>query len=74
LEYFIGIHLHNFEPFIILSIAKSTLSNHFRILRESGMIYSRKEGTQFLNTLRSADLEARFPGLLDAVLHNVEEP
>jgi DNA-binding transcriptional ArsR family regulator len=53
-------------------IAKSTMSNHFRILRESGIIYSRKEGTCQYNSLRREDLEACFPGLLDAVLKVAE--
>lgn len=51
-------------------LAKSTVSHHFKILRESGVIYSRKSGTQHLNSLRREDLNARFPGLLDAVLSN----
>lgn len=50
------------------AIAKSTMSHHFRVLRESGVIYCRKEGTQHLNSLRREDLDALFPGLLDAVL------
>ncbi|ARV59940.1 transcriptional regulator [Nostocales cyanobacterium HT-58-2] len=50
------------------AIAKSTMSNHFKILRESGVVLSRKEGTQHINMLRKEDLEALFPGLLDAVL------
>jgi DNA-binding transcriptional ArsR family regulator len=50
------------------NIAKSTMSHHFRILREAGVVYSRKEGTQHMNTLRHHDLEAKFPGLLEAVL------
>jgi DNA-binding transcriptional ArsR family regulator len=50
------------------AIAKSTMSHHFRVLRESGVVYSRKEGTQHLNSLRSEDLDALFPGLMAAVL------
>ncbi|MEA5517043.1 metalloregulator ArsR/SmtB family transcription factor [Nodularia sp. UHCC 0506] len=50
------------------AIAKSTMSNHFKILRESGVVLTRKEGTQHINRLRQEDLEALFPGLLDAVL------
>ena len=50
------------------SIPKSTMSHHFKVLRESGAIYSRKQGTQHLNSLRREDLDALFPGLLDAVL------
>ncbi|MGD1912306.1 MAG: ArsR/SmtB family transcription factor [Rivularia sp. (in: cyanobacteria)] len=54
------------------AIAKSTMSNHFKILRESGVVSTRKEGTQHINTLRSKDLEELFPGLLKAVLNSVK--
>jgi DNA-binding transcriptional ArsR family regulator len=50
------------------NIAKSTMSHHFRILREAGLIHSRKDGTQHINQLRRDDLELVFPGLLDVVL------
>lgn len=49
-------------------IAKSTLSHHFRVLRESGILYCRKEGTQHFNSLRREELDALFPGLLATVL------
>ncbi len=55
------------------AIAKSTMSHHFRVLRESGILYCRKEGTQHLNSLRREDLDALFPGLLDAVLQAVQQ-
>lgn len=51
-----------------IPIAKSTLSHHFRILRESGIIHCRKAGTQHFNSLRREDLDARFPALLDTIL------
>ena len=51
-------------------IAKSTLSHHFRILRESGVIYTRKEGTTHINSLRHQDLDSLFPGLLEVVLRS----
>jgi DNA-binding transcriptional ArsR family regulator len=54
-------------------VAKSTLSHHFKVLRESGLIYSRKEGTQHINSLRREDLEAKFPGLLDIVLASAQK-
>ena len=54
------------------SIAKSTMSHHFKVLRESGVIHSRKKGTQHVNSLRCQDLEHRFPGLLDAVLRSAQ--
>jgi DNA-binding transcriptional ArsR family regulator len=51
-----------------LDITKSTLTHHFRVLREAGVIEQRVEGTAKLNSLRRDDLDERFPGLLDAVL------
>jgi DNA-binding transcriptional ArsR family regulator len=54
------------------AIAKSTMSNHFKILRESGVVLTRKEGTHHINQLRKADLEALFPGLLEAVLQSAQ--
>jgi predicted transcriptional regulator len=55
-----------------LDLAKSTQSHHYRILREAGIIAQRKEGVCFISTLRRPALDARFPGLLDAVLGNLE--
>jgi DNA-binding transcriptional ArsR family regulator len=49
-------------------VSKSTCTHHFRVLREAGVISQRAEGTSRLNTLRREDLDARFPGLLDAIL------
>lgn len=51
-----------------LGVAKSTLSHHFKILREAGILFCRKQGTQHMNSLRRDDLEASFPGLLDTIL------
>ncbi len=51
-----------------LPVVKSTCTHHFRVLREAGVIRQRHEGTSRLNSLRRADLDRRFPGLLDAVL------
>jgi DNA-binding transcriptional ArsR family regulator len=51
-------------------VTKSTLTHHFRVLREAGVICQRQEGTARLSRLRAADLDERFPGLLDAVLRN----
>lgn len=49
-------------------VAKSTLSHHLRVLRDAGITRTRQEGTRCYVTLRRDDLQARFPGLLDAVL------
>ena len=51
-----------------LGLSKATLSHHFRVLCESGVIHTRPEGRKRLLSLRIEDLEARFPGLLSAVL------
>jgi DNA-binding transcriptional ArsR family regulator len=47
---------------------KSNLAYHFAKLRESGLMQTRIVGTARLMKLRREDLDARFPGLLDAVL------
>jgi DNA-binding transcriptional ArsR family regulator len=57
-------HCGTFE----LGLSKATLSHHFRVLRESGVVRTRPEGRKRLLSLRAEDLEDRFPGLLNAVL------
>lgn len=47
---------------------KSTMSHHFRVLRDSGLVTTRTEGTQAFNALRRGEFDARFPGLLTAIL------
>ena len=49
-------------------VSKSTLSHHFRVLREAGVTRTTPQGTRKVIALRREDLDARFPGLLDAVL------
>ena len=49
-------------------VPKSTLSNHFRILRSAGLIRTRPLGRDHLSILRRDEFEARFPGLLGTVL------
>ena len=49
-------------------LSKATLSHHFRVLRESGIVWTRPVGRTRLLSLRRDDLDDRFPGLLDAVL------
>jgi DNA-binding transcriptional ArsR family regulator len=57
-----------------LPVAKSTLSHHFKVLRDAGVLFCRKEGTQHMNSLRRDDLDARFPGLLDVILQSERSP
>src|SRR4051794_4529238 len=51
-----------------VTVAKNTLSHHFKVLREAGVIVTHREGTQAFNTLEEDGLNAAFPGLLDAIL------
>jgi DNA-binding transcriptional ArsR family regulator len=51
-----------------LPVTKSTLTHHFRVLREAGVICQRQDGTSRPIRLRRDDLDGRFPGLLGAVL------
>ncbi len=55
-----------------LDIAKSTISHHFKVLRESGVTKTRTQGTHKLVSLRRDDLEERFPGLLKVILEATE--
>ena len=49
------------------AIPKSTLSQHFRILREAGLIRSERHGVEMHNASRAAEIDARYPGLLEAI-------
>ncbi len=57
----------------LADVPKSTLAHHFKVLRENGVITTRAVGTYSVNSLRRDDLDARFPGLLDSVLHAARE-
>ena len=48
---------------------KSSISHHFRVLRSAGLVRSWPQGTTHMNQLRRDELDRRFPGLLDAILH-----
>jgi DNA-binding transcriptional ArsR family regulator len=51
------------------NIPKSTLSQHFRALREAGLIRSERQGVEMLNSSRHSEIEQRFPGLLGAIMN-----
>ncbi|MCB5191136.1 helix-turn-helix domain-containing protein [Methylobacillus arboreus] len=55
------------------NIAKSTLSHHFRILREAGLIHTAKKGVENRNIVRTEEINQLFPGLLDLILKLSEE-
>ncbi len=56
------------------SVSKSTLSHHLKVMREAGVTHTRVVGTTRLVSLRAAELDERFPGLLDSVLAAHDEP
>ncbi|MFN3005020.1 ArsR/SmtB family transcription factor [Mycolicibacterium wolinskyi] len=51
--------------------SKSTMTHHWRVLRESGVIWQQPSGRENLLSLRRDDLDARYPGLLEAVLGGI---
>jgi DNA-binding transcriptional ArsR family regulator len=56
-----------------LVISRSTFSHHQRVLREAGVVRVRLSGSERLLDLPRHDLDAQFPGLLDAVLSTPDE-
>lgn len=60
-------------------LPKSTLSQHFRILREAGLIRSERKGVELHNSLRCTELKQKFGGLVETILsayaqqHNPEK-
>ncbi|MWA02879.1 ArsR family transcriptional regulator [Actinomadura sp. LD22] len=51
-----------------LGLSNPTISHHYRVLREAGLIRSVVDGRKRIVEVRYDDMEARFPGLLRAVL------
>jgi DNA-binding transcriptional ArsR family regulator len=56
------------------TIPKSTLSQHFKALREAGLIRSERRGVEMHNISRCAEIDHRFPGLIAAIVkaHKIE--
>jgi DNA-binding transcriptional ArsR family regulator len=50
------------------ALPKSTLSNHYAVLRSAGLVRAVKDGAAVIHTLRCTEIEARFPGVLSAIL------
>lgn len=51
------------------AIPKSTLSQHFKALREAGLVRSERHGVEMHNTTRCREIEKRFPGLIPAIIN-----
>jgi DNA-binding transcriptional ArsR family regulator len=63
---------HNCSTFLNVrekQIPKSTLSQHFKALREAGLIRGERRGVEMQNTSRCPEIETRFPGLIPAIVN-----
>ena len=49
-------------------IPKSTLSQHFKVLREAGLIRGERHGVEMQNVSRCTEINQRFPGLVEAIV------
>src|SRR6202049_1839244 len=68
---------HNCSTFLTVSdkaIPKSTLSQHFKALREAGLIRGERRGVEMHNVSRCAEIDHRFPGLIASIVnaHNIQ--
>jgi DNA-binding transcriptional ArsR family regulator len=56
------------------TVPKSTLSQHFKVLREAGLIRSERHGVEMQNTSRCTEIDNRFPGLIRTIVnaHNIQ--
>lgn len=55
-------------------IPKSTLSQHFKILREAGLIRGERRGVEMHNISRCAEIDQLYPGLIATIVqaHNIQ--
>ncbi|MBB1151626.1 MULTISPECIES: ArsR/SmtB family transcription factor [Amycolatopsis] len=51
-----------------LGLSNPTISHHYRVLREAGLTRTVAEGRHRIVHVRRDEVEARFPGLLEAIL------
>jgi DNA-binding transcriptional ArsR family regulator len=63
-----SLNCSNFLKVSERAIPKSTLSQHFKALREAGLIRGERRGVEMHNTSRCAEIEKRFPGLIAAIV------
>ena len=65
----------NFVNISQKAIPKSTLSQHFKALREAGLIRGERQGVEMHNTSRCAEIDKRFPGLIAAIVkaHHIQQ-
>ncbi|HTZ58863.1 MAG TPA: winged helix-turn-helix domain-containing protein [Acidobacteriaceae bacterium] len=58
-----------FSHILEKGIPKSTLSQHFKALREGGLIRGERQGVEMQNTSRCQEIEQRFPGLIPSIIN-----
>jgi DNA-binding transcriptional ArsR family regulator len=54
-------------------LPKSTLSQHFRVLREAGLIRSERKGVELRNHTRCDELRDRFGAMINPILQAYED-
>lgn len=52
-----------------VTVSRSTLTQHMRVLHESGLVRMVDHGNRVFVELRSAAIDERLPGLLDVLRH-----
>jgi DNA-binding transcriptional ArsR family regulator len=55
-----------------MPVSKSTLSHHYKVLRQVGWVKTRAQGTRQFNSLRMEEINERFPGLLALIEGNLD--
>ncbi len=55
-----------------LDVSKATRSHHFEVLRDAGLISTKVEGTKCMTSVRKAEIDGRFPGLLSLVASDAQ--
>lgn len=58
----------NFRSVNSCDIPKSTLSQHFKILREAGLVRSMRSGVELHNTTRCNELKDRFGPMIGEII------
>jgi DNA-binding transcriptional ArsR family regulator len=49
-------------------LPKATMSQHYNKLRAAGVVRAARKGVSVFHTLRCEEIEAKFPGVLSAIL------
>lgn len=55
------------------TVGKSTMTHHFKVLREAGILFTRVEGREHFTRLRRELLDEKFPGLLDEIVRAAKQ-